>query len=306
MQQLLLDSAPAIPVCSAFAKLVRRELDPQAAGSTWAGVGQTPATWQLHPGSIQTWNVDYSRIRRTKGYLPTSVSSESPNAKDKALNVVFDEGCEVCTITRSALSKCYNDWATGHTAFSTRADIGKPRALLLKRPVKLHSFHGAPAAAPIMVLVHLRLQHAVYLVRCAVVDNAPGDIVLGLSFRRSYDVPTPHKFQAKHNPTQQGMGVTHMVLGVPKGFGVSLPPGVSKRMGEADPSSVEYKQVLKLDLSWQNWYHTGKELTSEALTPILGLTQSNYWTGSSSHHAQLMDWDLTIHASRDQSVSVSL
>jgi hypothetical protein len=107
-----------------------------------------------------------------------------------------------------------------------------------------------------------------------VVDNAPGDIVLGLPFRRRYDVPTPHKFQAKHNPTQQGMGVTHMVLGVPKGFGVSLPPGISKRMEEADPSSVEYKQVLKLDLSWQNWCHTGKELAPEALRPILGLTQS--------------------------------
>ena len=274
MHQLLLDSAPAVPVCSAFAELARRELGPADALRTWAGVVRAPAPWELHPGRVHTWNVDFSRIRRCKGFPDTSLSADFANASQHALDVVYDEGCEVCTITREALSKHYDAWSTGHLPFNTRADIGKPRDLFVKRPVKLHSLHGSPTAAPIMVLGHLRLLHAVYPVRCVVVDHAPGDIVLGLPFRRRYDVPTPYKFKAKHSPNKQGMGVTHVNLGVPKGFGVSLPPGLSKRLEQSDPASVEYKQVLTLDLSWQNWRQTGKELTPEALRPVLGLTQS--------------------------------
>ena len=70
------------------------------------------------------------------------------------------------------------------------------------------------------------------------------------------------------------MGVAYVGLGVPVGYGVSLPPGLSKRAAQADPASLACKQVLSVTLSWQNWRQTGKELSPTALRPILGLPKT--------------------------------
>ena len=118
------------------------------------------------------------------------------------------------------------------------------------------------------------MQHAVYPVRCVVVDHAPGDIVLGLPFRRRYDVPAPLRFKLKVNSSKQGMGVTHVTLGVPKGYGVSFPSGLAKSVTDSTPAEQSYRQVLTLDLSWQTWRQTGKELAPAAWRPVLGLPQS--------------------------------
>ena len=120
-----------------------------------------------------------------------------------------------------------------------------------------------------MVLIHLRLQHAVYPVKCNVVDHAPFPIVLGMPFRRRYDVHLPHGFKPRTG--KQGMGVAYVGLGVPVGSGVILPPGLSKWAAQADPASIPYKQVLPVTLSWPNWRQTGKELSTTALRPILGV-----------------------------------
>jgi hypothetical protein len=258
MHQVLTDSASSKP--------------PAEAPITWAGVVRNPAPWEQHPGKVTTWKVDYSRIRRFKGSLNTAVNPNSKAAEADALNVVYDEGCEVCTITRKALEKHYTAWAAGHPAFHNRPDIGKPRALYLQRPVNLQSFHGAPAAAPIMVLLHLRLQHAVYPVRCVVVDSAPGDVVLGLPFRRRYDVQAPYKVVANHKHDGQGLGVTHLTLGVPEGYGVSYPAQLAQKWADTEPAAKQYKQVLRLDTSWQTWRQTGKEMVPETLRPVLGLS----------------------------------
>ena len=228
--------------------------------------------WLVHkrPGPVVTWNVDYSRMRKCIGYLTSTVSPST--AADCGVEVAYDEGCEVCTITRDALARHYDDWAAGHPAFCARKDIGPPRSLYLQKPVKLNNFHDTSAEAPLMVHIHLRLQHAVYPVKRNVVDLTPFPIVLGLPFRRRYDVPLPHGF--KPSTGKQGMGVAYVGLGVLVGYGVSLPPGLSKRAAQADPASLACKQVLSVTLSWQNWRQTGKELSPTALRPILGLPKT--------------------------------
>ena len=209
-------------------------------------------------------------MRKCIGYL---TSKESPSsAAERGVGAGYDEGCEVCTITRDALAKHYDGCAAGHPAFCARKDIGPPRSLYLQKPVKLNSFHDISAEAPLVVLIHLRLQHAVYPVKCNVVDHAPFPIVLGLPFRRRYDVPLPHGFKPRTG--KQGMGVAYVGLGVPVGYGVSLPPGLSKRAAQADPATIPYKQVLPVTLSWQNWRQPGKELSPTALRPILGLPKT--------------------------------
>ena len=101
---------------------------------------------------------------------------------------------------------------------------------------------------------------------------APFPIFLGLPFRRRYDIPLPHGFKPRTG--KQGMGVAYVGLGVPVGYGVSLPPGLSKRAAQADPATIPYKQVLPVTLSWQDSRQTGKELSPTALRPILGLPKT--------------------------------
>jgi hypothetical protein len=231
---------------------------------TYAGVLRAPAPWQEIPGTIVTWNVDHSKIRRTTGALQSDPAARS-------IEIVFDEGCEVCTITRAALLRHFDDWARGHKLFARLKHIGPPRALYLQRPLSLNGFHNTQASTPFMVLLHLRLQHAVYPVHCLVVENAPGDVVLGLPFRRRYDVAMPRNFLvAAAGAHQTAVGVTHACLGVPKGYGVSFPRALAARTSSHNPADMEYRQVLELQPDWVTWQHTGKELTAESLRTHLG------------------------------------
>ena len=126
-----------------------------------------------------------------------------------------------------------------------------------------------------MVLAHLRLQHAVYPVHCLVVEHAPGDVVLGLPFRRRYDVALPSKFRVPSAGTHQtAVGVTHACLGVPNGYGVSFPRALAARYSDERPANIAYRQVLELRPDWMTWQHTGKELTAESLRTYLGSTST--------------------------------
>ena len=62
-----------------------------------------------------------------------------------------------------------------------------------------------------------------------------------------------HKVRHSPRPYQTGHGCQALALGVPKGFGVKLPPGLAKRMTEDDPTTVQYQQVLKLALCSLLW-----------------------------------------------------
>jgi hypothetical protein len=231
---------------------------------TYAGVLRAPAPWQDISGKVVTWKVDHSKIRRTTGALHSD-----PNAR--SIEIVFDEGCEVCTITRVALLRHFDDWARGHKPFARLKHIGLPRALYLQRPLSLNGFHNTQASTPFMVLVHLRLQHAVYPVHCLVVEHAPGEVVLGLPFRRRYDVAMPPNFRVPSAGAHQtAVGVTHACLGVPKGYGVSFPRALAARYANQHPADMEYRQVLELQPDWVTWQHTGKELTAESLRAHLG------------------------------------
>lgn len=132
------------------------------------------------------------KIRRTFGTLHSEADPEDARHR---IDVVFDEGCEVCTVTRAALLRLFDDWQLGHKPFHRQKQIGAPRALYLQRPLSLNGFHNTQASTPYMVLLHLRLLHAAYPVHCLVVAHAPGEIVLGLPFRRRYDVALPAKFR---------------------------------------------------------------------------------------------------------------
>jgi hypothetical protein len=145
----------------------------------------------------------------------------------------------------------------------------------LQNVLNLHGFHGTAASHSFMVLINLRLGHAVYPARCVLVDKAPGDIVLGLCFRRRYDAALPLDFKPTGSaPHGQGIGATHVCLGIPQGFGVSFPTRkLQDRFAPATPSQVAFKQVLAVHQSWQNWRQTGKELSAAELQAHLGLTQ---------------------------------
>ena len=79
--------------------------DPGETERTWAAVVNTPALWEQFSGPLVHWNVDFSRIRRATGRFTTA---ESVTAS--TVGVVFDEGCEVCTVKRSALLANFAAW----------------------------------------------------------------------------------------------------------------------------------------------------------------------------------------------------
>jgi hypothetical protein len=166
----------------------------------------------------------------------------------------------------------YDAWTAGHAAFFPRKDIGKPRALCMQSPLQLHAFHGSHVGHSFMVLLHLQIGHAVYPVRCVLVDHAPGDVVLGLSFWLRYDAAFPPRFKPRQGSMHgQGLGVTHVCLGVPPGFGVSFPSrAVAESHAPKRPEEVAFKQILSVQPTWQNWRQSGKELSTAELRAHLG------------------------------------
>ena len=239
---------------------------------TYAAALRTPAPWQEVPGTMATWKVDHSKIRRTVG---TFLFSAQPADAAHRVDVVFDEGCEVCTFTRAALLRLFTDWSRGHPPFFNMKGIGAPRALYLQRALNLNGFHSTQASTPYLVLLHPRLQCAAYPVHCLVVEHAPGKIVLGLPFRRRYDVALPAKFRVPSAGTHRtAVGVTHACLGVPKGYGIQFPPALAARYVDKQPSETAYRQVLEFQPDWVSWQHTGKEITADSLRTYLGSNNS--------------------------------
>ena len=97
-----------------------------------------------------------------------------------------------------------------------------------------------------MVLLHLRIAHVVYPVRRVLVDNAPA-----------------------HG---QGMGVTHICLGVPLGYGVTFPGRrFEQQAAPRKQHETEFKRILKVEKSWKNWRQKGKQLSAEELHVHLGM-----------------------------------
>jgi hypothetical protein len=77
-----------------------------------------------------------------------------------------------------------------------------------------------------------------------VVEQAPGDVGLGLPFGRCYDGAMPPNFRvASAGARLTAVGVTHACLGVPKGYGVSLSRALAARNSELNPADMEYRQV---------------------------------------------------------------
>jgi hypothetical protein len=99
-----------------------------------------------------------------------------------------------------------------------------------------------------------------------VVEKAPRDIVLGLSFRRRFDLAFPAAFRPA-----QGSGVTHVCLGVPPGHGVCFPRVLRDKPFYAgkDPSATPFRQVLALDTTWQRWPLTGKVVAPQHFRAML-------------------------------------
>ena len=141
-----------------------------------------------------------------------------------------------------------------------RKDIGPTHGIRMKDPVNLRSFHGAVPKFHHMVLVHLRLGCAMYPVYCTLVNGAPADVVLGLSFRRKFDASFPVGFH-----TSQGSGVTSVCLGVPEGHALFFPKPLRERFADRTPPQAAFRQVLRLDTSCLTWYVAGKRLTPAQL-----------------------------------------
>ena len=78
-----------------------------------------------------------------------------------------------------------------------------------------------------MVLVHLSLGCAMYPVYCTLVNGAPADVMLGLSFRRKFEASFPVGFH-----TSQGPGVTSVCLGVPEGHALFFPKPLRERFAD--------------------------------------------------------------------------
>eukprot|EP00892_Ulva_mutabilis_P009403 jgi/Ulvmu1/6835/UM031_0040.1 len=192
---------------------------------------------------------------------PHTLGKRSPNA----VQVAFDEGAEMSTITVDAWERHRSDWEAGNPGFNDRPDIGPTHGLRMQNGVSLRSFHGDISKFNHMVLLHLRLGCAVYPVYCTLVNSAPADVVLGLAFRRKYDVAIPAAFTL-----QQGDGAVLICLGVPPGFGLYFPRGLRERFAGQETSETIFRQVMKLDTSWRAWNVTGKRLTPAQLASDLG------------------------------------
>ena len=122
-----------------------------------------------------------------------------------------------------------------------------------------------------MVLLHLRLQYAAYPVHCLVVEQAPGEMVLGLPFRRRYGVALPAKFRVPSAGTHQtAVGVTYACLGVSKGYGNEFPRALAARYADKQPSDIAYRQMLETQPVWVSWQRTGKEITADSPRTYLG------------------------------------
>jgi hypothetical protein len=78
---------------------------------------------------------------------------------------------------------------------------------------------------------------------CVLVDHAPGDTFLGLPFRRRYDTAFPLNFKPRDAQTHgQGLGVTHVCLRVPAGYGVTFPGRkMAEQFSPQSPEEVAFK-----------------------------------------------------------------
>ena len=232
---------------------------PSAQDAEWSEAMCASAEWQKVPGKMSTFHVPFSHMRKCTGFLTSEVERPHKHSP-QAVCVAFDEGAEMSTITIDAWERHRADWEQGYSLFAERNDIGPTHGIRMKDPVNLRSFHGAVSKFHHMVLVHLRLGCAMYPVYCTLVNGAPADVVLGLSFRRKFDASFPVGFH-----TSQGSGVTSVCLGVPEGHALFFPKPLRERFADRTPPQAAFRQVLRLDTSCLTWYVAGKRLTPAQL-----------------------------------------
>ena len=232
--------------------------DVEAADTEWLRVLCASSDWTKVTGKTTTFKLPIAKMRTCAGFLTSDVSRpvSRKDAHPQAVRVAFDEGAELTTITKSAWLKHQADWKKGHSTFNSDPAIGRPHGIKLQEPITLTGFHGNQTRYDNMVLVHLRLGCACYPVRCLLVDHAPTDIVLGLSFRRKHNTAWPERFRG-----DQTMGVTNICLGVPAGYGLYFPKALQKSHRDKDPAATGFKQILRLDTAWYSWETTGKHMT---------------------------------------------
>ena len=231
--------------------------DPIGTENEWSKVLCTSAEWTTVAGRAQVFQVPIGRMRKRKAYMTSVVKKHTgPGPHPQALTVAFDEGAKLTTITRSAWLKHKDDWQTGHPAFCDDPAIGRPHGIRLQHPVVLTGFHGTETSYDHMVFGHMRLGCACYPLLFTIVDSAPADIVLGLSFRRKHNASWPMQY-----PRSQTMGVTSLCFGVPPGYGLFFPKALQSRYAGKDPTKTGFRQVLQLKSEWFAWQATGKRLT---------------------------------------------
>lgn len=196
-------------------------------------------------------------MRTTTGFLTSDVQTPWETDHPQGIRVAFDEGAEMNTITRAAFERLSTDWATGHPGFAARDDIGRPHAIRLRGGVHLRGFHSNESRFDHMVCIHLRLGCACYHVYRTLVNHAPAEVVMGMPFRRRYDMPFPAGY-----PAQQATGVTSMCLGVPPGHGLYFPKALRRRFVGQDPTRTDFCQILRLDTTWEKCWAKSFRLNS--------------------------------------------
>ena len=93
------------------------------------------------------------------------------------------------------------------------------------------------------------------------------------AFRRRYGAALPAGYKPRNAPAHgQGMGVTHICLGVPLGYGVSFAGRrFEQQAAPRKQHETEFKRILKVEKSWKNWRQKGKQLSAEELHVHLGM-----------------------------------
>ena len=199
---------------------------PSAQDAQWSEAMCASAEWQKVPGKMSTVHVPFSHMRICTAFLTSEVERPHKHSP-QAVCVAFDEGAEMSTITIDAWERHRADCEQGCSLFAERNDIGPTHGIRMKDPVSLWSFHGAVSNFHHMVLVHFRLGCAMYPVYCTLVNGAPADVMLGLSFRRKFEASFPVGFH-----TSQGPGVTSVCLGVPEGHALFFPKPLRERFAD--------------------------------------------------------------------------
>ena len=247
-------------VAASVARGLREQVMPPTPEALWADVNAAAQRIEELPGAPEERTLTTASMRS----VAVSLSSEPGAPVHRA---VIDEGAELSLMRIATLKRSKDFWQTGHPPL---AEQDPPELFQLSTAIAVKAFQGTSAACGTIARVHIRIGHAVYPEWVLLVNDAPADLVLGLTFRTKYGRPAPKQLERQRT---RFWDVSKLFLGVPRGCALQVPGYWRKHPSCAGKSPAEcvFVQMVHLDTVWRPWQVAGKPLSGEAISCRLGL-----------------------------------